>query len=67
MSAPRREKGGEEKKYAQISPDSIEALAESVGIANLSLDVSRALSEDVSYRTRELAHVRTILSTPGRD
>ncbi|TRY71984.1 hypothetical protein TCAL_03953 [Tigriopus californicus] len=47
----------EEKRYVQLPPESVHILAETVGIDSLNPNVSRALSEDVSYRTRELAHV----------
>jgi hypothetical protein len=50
-------KGKEEKKFVQISPDTVLHLAESVGIANLSPAVARGLAEDASYRCRELASV----------
>ena len=45
------------KKYVQMSPDTVSMLAESVGISGISGGVSRALAEDVSYRCRELASV----------
>ena len=53
-------KAKEEKKYVQLSPDTVSMLAESIGISQngLSANVSRALAEDVSYRCRELANVR---------
>ena len=49
----------EEKKYFQLSPDTVPLLAETVGINgnSVSPSVSRALAEDVSYRCRELASV----------
>jgi len=47
------------KKYVQMSPDTVSMLAESVGISGISGGVSRALAEDVSYRCRELASVST--------
>ena len=47
------------KKYVQLSPDTVSMLAESIGISgnSLSSNVSRALAEDVSYRCRELANI----------
>ena len=51
-------KSKEEKKYVQLSPDSVLHLAESVGLSNLNPSVARALAEDASYRCRELASVR---------
>ena len=55
-------KAKEEKKYVQLSPDTVSMLAESIGISQngLSANVSRALAEDVSYRCRELANVRIL-------
>jgi hypothetical protein len=50
-------KNKEEKKYVQLSPDSVCHLAESVGLSNLNPVVARALAEDASYRCRELASV----------
>ena len=49
----------EEKRYVQMSPDTVSMLAESIGISGNSLgsNVSRALAEDVSYRCRELANI----------
>ena len=57
MSASSTKK--EEKKYFQLSPDTVPLLAETVGINGNSVgpSVSRALAEDVSYRCRELASV----------
>lgn len=53
-------KNKEDKKFVQVSPDTVGHLAESVGIANLSPAVARALAEDVSYRCRELASVSSL-------
>jgi hypothetical protein len=50
-------KNKEDKKFVQISPDTVCHLAESVGVANLNASVARALAEDASYRCRELASV----------
>jgi hypothetical protein len=50
-------KSKEEKKYVQLSPDTVLHLAESVGLSNLNPSVARALAEDASYRCRELASV----------
>lgn len=51
----------EEKKYFQLSPETIPLLAETIGINGntISPSVSRALAEDVSYRCRELANVNS--------
>ena len=56
----------EEKKYFQLSPDTVPLLAETVGINgnSVSPSVSRALAEDDSYRCRELANVSDSLVCP---
>ena len=41
--------------FVQVSPDSIILAGESIGLTNLPGNVARALAEDVSYRTREVA------------
>jgi len=43
-----------EKKYFQISPESIKLIAETVGYSNIPLSVTKSLAEDTSYRLREL-------------
>lgn len=43
-----------ENKYFQISPESIEMIAETVGYSNIPSSVSKSLAEDTSYRLREL-------------
>jgi hypothetical protein len=55
----------EEKKFVQLSPDTVSMLAESIGISgnNISTNVTRALAEDASYRCRELANVNIHFST----
>ena len=53
-------KGTDEKKYVQFAPETVSIIAESLGIANLNSNISRALSEDVSYRCRELANVKFV-------
>ena len=53
-------KDKDEKKFAQIAPETIQHLADSVGLSNVSPDIMRSLSEDASYRARELAHVSRI-------
>ena len=57
MNTPNSKK--DEKRYFQLSPDTVPLLAETVGINgnSISPSVSRALAEDVSYRCRELANV----------
>jgi hypothetical protein len=53
-------KSGESRKYAQISYDSISFVAETNGLTALSEDIRNQLAEDVSYRLREVIHVRFI-------
>ncbi len=55
----RMSKSKDEKKYAQIAPDTVNLLAETVGISGstVSNQVARALSEDASYRCRALVNV----------
>ncbi|KAI9558653.1 hypothetical protein GHT06_015442 [Daphnia sinensis] len=43
-----------EKKFIQISPESIELIADSAGYTNLPGILSKSLAEDTSYRLREL-------------
>lgn len=47
----------EGRKYAQIAPQSITLKAESCGFTELHEDISRVLSQEVSYRLREIVHV----------
>ncbi|XP_071450392.1 TAF6-like RNA polymerase II p300/CBP-associated factor-associated factor 65 kDa subunit 6L [Hetaerina americana] len=44
------------RRYAQISSDSVNAAADSVGISSLSEESSKRLADDVSYRLREIIH-----------
>lgn len=46
-----------EKKFIQISPESIELIADSAGYTNLPEILSKSLAEDTSYRLRELIQV----------
>lgn len=50
-----------EKKFIQISPESIELIADSAGYSEISSAVSVSLAEDSSYRLRELIQVRVKL------
>jgi len=54
--APKKEKT-EEKKYVQLTPESVQMVAANLGLGQLQPEVSAQLSEDASYRLRELAHV----------
>ncbi len=47
----------EERKYVQMAPETVQLLAEASGMDQLAPNVATALSEDATYRTRELAHV----------
>lgn len=51
----------EEKKYAQVSNESIQTWAETLGITELSSDVSRTLGADVTYRLHQVLNVCLIL------
>jgi hypothetical protein len=53
-------KSGESRKYAHISYDSISFVAEANGLTTLNEDIRNQLAEDVSYRLREVIHVRFI-------
>ncbi len=56
MAHTKKEKA-EDRKYVQLAPETVMLLAESAGIDHLSPNVATSLSEDATYRTRELAHV----------
>ena len=58
--------GDQERKYVQLGPDSIVLAGESVGLTNLPGTVTRALAEDVSYRTREVASLAALFLKHGR-
>ena len=48
--------GNDEKGFAQVAVESISTWAETVGIADLSHDISRLLASDVTYRLRHALH-----------
>ena len=52
--------------YVQVSPECISMAGESVGITNLPANVTRALAEDVSYRTREVANLAALFLRHSR-
>ena len=52
--------------FVQVSPDSIISAGESIGLTNLPGNVARALAEDVSYRTREVASLASLFLRHGR-
>ena len=47
----------EDKQYIQLSPETVELIAETVGINNLDPSTAIALAEDASYRCREVANI----------
>jgi len=47
-----------ERRYAVLSKETVQIYAESVGISDLTEDVSSQLAEDVSYRLRDIIQVR---------
>lgn len=53
-------KGGE---MMMVTKESIEVIAQSIGLSTLSPDVSAALAPDVEYRVREVMQVRLISFT----
>lgn len=55
------EKPKPERKFIQISPESIELIADSAGFSNLPSVLSVNLAEDTSYRLRELIQVTASL------
>jgi len=52
--------------YVQVSPECISMAGERVGITNLPANVTRALAEDVSYRTREVANLAALFLRHSR-
>lgn len=44
-----------------ISKDSIQVVAQSLGISNLGDEVAQALAPDVEYRVREICQVSMVL------
>ena len=51
----------EEKTYAVLTADSINAVAESSGLSPIPHDAASALGEDASYRMRQVVMVRKLL------
>ena len=47
----------EEKQYIQISPETVDLIAETVGITNLEPSTAIGLAEDASYRCREVVNI----------
>ena len=54
----KKEERREDRKFVALPPETVQLVAETSGLSNLQPTVAAALSEDASYRARELAHVR---------
>ena len=52
--------------FVQVSPDTITMAGESIGLSNIPGNVTRALAEDVSYRTREVTNLASLFLRHGR-
>jgi hypothetical protein len=59
-------KSGESRKYGNISYDSVSCAAETNGLLALSEEIRKQLSEDVSYRLREVIHVSCVRFFSGK-
>ena len=57
MAADERPRRPRERRYVNVSKETVRQHAESVGIADLSDEILEALAEDVSYRVREVVQV----------
>ncbi|RZS02073.1 hypothetical protein BHM03_00032049 [Ensete ventricosum] len=53
VTSPRKER----EAMSMVPKETIEVIAQSIGIANLSPDVALALAPDVEYRLREIMQV----------
>ena len=58
MTSVKKEERREDRKFVALPPETVQLVAETSGLSNLQPTVAAALSEDASYRARELAHVR---------
>ena len=58
--------GDHERKFVQLGPDSIALAGESIGLTSLQGTVTRALVEDVTYRTREVASLAALFLKHAR-
>ena len=47
----------DEKQFIQISPETVDLIAETVGISNLDPAIAIGLAEDASYRCREVVNI----------
>lgn len=57
MAGVKKEERREDRKFVALPPETVQVVADSVGVGNVAPAVAAALSEDASYRVRELAHV----------
>ncbi len=57
MAGVKKEERREDRKFVAFPPETVQIIGESVGVPNVAPAVAAALSEDASYRARELAHV----------
>ena len=57
MSGGKTATGRDERCFAKLSPETVELIAESLGIGNLAPAVAAALAEDATYRCRQIANV----------
>ena len=60
MASAKKEERREDRKFVALGPETVQLVAETVGVPNLQPTVAAALSEDASYRVREMAHVSSI-------
>lgn len=58
MASVKKEERREDRKFVALPPETVQLMAETAGVSNLAPTVAAALSEDASYRAREMAHVR---------
>ena len=57
MASVKKEERREDRKFVALPPETVQLVAETAGVSNLQPTVAAALSEDASYRVREMAHV----------
>jgi TATA box binding protein associated factor (TAF) len=53
-----RSQRSRERRYAVLPKETVQVYAESVGLSDLTEEVSSQLAEDVSYRLRDIIQVR---------
>jgi len=54
---PNKSADDEKNQFIQISSESIEVIADSIGYSDIGKPISTSLAEDLSYRLRELLQV----------